>query len=231
MPEGVFVCYRHGKNTKWYQELKDSSGKITRNYISKKERKLATKLAQKTYYSKLLSSKKSQYENVKRFLKYDKAPTAYQLLEEAADVDHLLDEVIYKKAWEKEAYQKSKKYPEALKIKTKKGELVRSKSEAFIADCLFELNISYRYECEIDVSGASIYPDFTILHPTSKKIFIWEHLGLMDDPSYVKISLGKIPLYMSASYMPGVNLLLTYESEEHPLDYALVREMIQFYFL
>ena len=45
MPEGLFVCYKYKNNTKWYQELKDSSGKVTRKYIPKAEKALAKKLA------------------------------------------------------------------------------------------------------------------------------------------------------------------------------------------
>ena len=230
MPEGLFVCYKYKNNTKWYQELKNSSGKVTRKYIPKAEKALAKKLAQKTYYTKLLSAKKLQYKNVQRYLEHDKAPSAYKLLDEAAKMDDLLDEIVYKRAWEKAEYPRNEDHKEKLLFKTKKGDMVRSKTEAYIADTLFELSIPYRYECPIVFDGITLHPDFTILHPTKGITYIWEHLGLMDKPSYVQNSLGKIPLYISQGYMPGYNLLFSYESNKYPIDYALIREMVQFYF-
>ena len=66
---------------------------------------------------------------------------------------------------------------------------VRSKSEAFIASSLSDKGIPFRYECAAKIAGTVIYPDFTIRHPLSGKLCLWEHFGLIDRPlsfSYVK---------------------------------------------
>ena len=61
---------------------------------------------------------------------------------------------------------------------TAKGHSVRSKSELLIADALFYHGIRYEYEKELILSGRTIYPDFTIRHPQTGKIFYWEHLEI-----------------------------------------------------
>jgi hypothetical protein len=46
--------------------------------------------------------------------------------------------------------------------RTRKGELVRSKSEVIVADRLADLNVNYAYEKELVIDGVSKFPDFTI---------------------------------------------------------------------
>lgn len=47
-----------------------------------------------------------------------------------------------------------------IKTQTKKGEIVRSKAEARIANYLFDNNIEYEYEKSVVVDGRNIHPDF-----------------------------------------------------------------------
>ena len=76
--------------------------------------------------------------------------------------------------------------------------MVRSKSEAIIANILHnnKLNILYKYErpLKIIVDGKEkiIYPDFTIFNVHSGKITYWEHAGRMDDPYYANEFVKKI---------------------------------------
>ncbi len=50
------------------------------------------------------------------------------------------------------------------------AEKVRSKSEAFIADTLYEFGIPYRYEYLVRmVNGELRYPDFTLLKVRTEK--------------------------------------------------------------
>ena len=57
----------------------------------------------------------------------------------------------------------------------------------------------------------------------------WEHLGMMDDPSYVEKSLQKITLYEQNGIFPGENLILTYETRKNPMNQKIIRLMIQRY--
>ena len=63
-----------------------------------------------------------------------------------------------------EKYETNRKHPEKLIHVTKSGCVVRPKSEAMIADALFEYDIPFRYECELSIGEVNLYPDFTIMN-------------------------------------------------------------------
>lgn len=68
--------------------------------------------------------------------------------------------------------------------RTKRGELVRSKSEVIIADLLHELNVTYDYEVPFTGDdGRTVRPDFTITTDIGTTV-LWEHLGMLGDPRY-----------------------------------------------
>ena len=70
--------------------------------------------------------------------------------------------------------------------RTKRGDLVRSKSEVIIANELLAQGIDrYEYEAPVKLSnGQTRYPDFTIVDDDTGETFYWEHLGLLHDPDY-----------------------------------------------
>ena len=68
--------------------------------------------------------------------------------------------------------------------RTRRGELVRSKSEVIVADRLADLNVDYVYEKELTINGVSKFPDFTIEDAESGTTFYWEHCGMLHDPDY-----------------------------------------------
>ena len=64
-----------------------------------------------------------------------------------------------------------------------------------------------------------IYPDFTIRDPSSGKTYYWEHFGMMDQPSYAARTFSKLQLYTSFQIIPSIQLITTYETQEHPLEH------------
>jgi len=74
---------------------------------------------------------------------------------------------------------------EALIHRTRKGIAVRSKSEVVVADILDALGISYAYEQPLysrsDPKDFRL-PDFTVSFEGD--VFYWEHLGMLNVPSY-----------------------------------------------
>ena len=230
-PEGLLLCYKEAGYHKWYLETVDASGTRKRKYLPKTQIELAKKLALKTYYSHKLVEEKAELNCINQFLKRSKPSKSNKFLQESSGYYSLLKDSLNLNHWENDVYDKSSDHPEALIIKTRKGDMVRSKSEAFIADSLYELGIEYRYECAFHVDDIVLYPDFTIIHPKTRQLFIWEHFGLMDSPSYVNKSLRKIPLFLSKSFMPGQNLIITYESQAMPLSFSHVKDMILLYFM
>ena len=128
-------------------------------------------------------------------------------------------------------YQQNKKYPEQLCHKTISGNLVRSKSEALIDMCLCNHNIPFRYECALELGEATYFPDFTILHPKTEKLYFWEHFGRMDDPNYCKAAFSKMQTYALHGIVPSVNFITTYETRENPLNAETVENWIAHCFL
>ena len=229
-PIGNISCYKRKNHTKWYLESYDENGKRKREYLPKSEEKLASKLALKKYYEHAVSEKKAELKCIDFYIKHTKPSFSESLKSPSSGYYELLEKPLHLSNWENIAYEKSDSHPEALLVKTRKNELVRSKSEAFIADTLYEMGIQYRYECALHIDDIVIHPDFTIIHPKTNEIYLWEHLGLMDKPSYVTNSLGKIPLYLSQNFMPGNNLIFTYESKAMPLNFEQTRELAMLYF-
>ena len=123
-------------------------------------------------------------------------------------------------------------YPGSIaSFRTQKGEMVRSKSELYIADALFQNNIPYHYEMRKTVGNQIVYPDFTVMNPRSGRIYIWEHFGRMGDPKYSADTISKINRYTMNGFVHGKNLLMTFESESIPLNPDVVRAIIKRYLL
>ncbi len=76
-------------------------------------------------------------------------------------------------------------YPKALIHRTSTGIPVLSKSEVIVADTLTRLGLSYRYEEPLRSPSNSLdfrLPDFTV--GFEGDIYFWEHLGMLNLPSY-----------------------------------------------
>ena len=139
-----------------------------------------------------------------------------------------LDEELEK--WVSEAYETLEEFSEDLNVQTITGEYVRSKSESMIYSMLIQKGIPFRYECKMELGGRDIYPDFTIRHPASGKVFVWEHFGLSDDYEYQSTIFTKLSKYLRNDYVPGCNLIITFESKNHPLSQNLIHDVIVQYF-
>lgn len=107
---------------------------------------------------------------------------------------------------------------------------MRSKSEKILADKLYAMNIPYVYEIPLYLRGyGDVRPDFMVLNKRTRKEYYWEHLGMMDDREYCEKTIRKIECYEKNGIFPGKNLLLTYETEMHPLNGRVVEEIIREY--
>ena len=230
MPKGEIQCVQDGEFQRWY--LKESGKRI---YISKKKRTLAEKLAEKKYLSTLLKSLKQEKIAIEFYLRHHKANQAEQFLKQTSPYYQLLlpffnlSNENYKK-WKNEEYERNLKYPEQLIYKASSGNCVRSKSEMMIDMFLHINKIPFRYECALQFGELVIYPDFTVKHPETGETYYWEHFGMMDDPNYCKNTFMKLQIYTSNGIIPTVNLIMTFETKEHPLSTDIIEEIIEYYF-
>lgn len=87
---------------------------------------------------------------------------------------------------------------ERLIHKTRRGDLVRSKSEVIIADILDEFEragrLRYSYEKPFQATDGSYrLPDFTV--ETDEGTFLWEHCGMLGLPEYARRWSEKLTWY------------------------------------
>ena len=114
-------------------------------------------------------------------------------------------------------------------VMTARGDRVRSKSEALIANLLFSNDQLYLYEkpLYLDKKLYAVFPDFTILRLRDMKELYWEHFGMMDDPDYLNAAIKKISDYIANGIIPGRDLICTFESSRVPLSSEDVEILIR----
>ncbi len=233
LPSGKIICTRNGNRYKWYQ----SDGHIP-TYIPKKNRSLAEQLALKKYLTEQLKYLTHEKNAIELYLRYHDSNinTAEKMLTDQSEYQKLLSPYFQPTSqklhdWMTSPYESNSKHPEQLIHKTSSGNFVRSKSEALIDMVLHTNRIPFRYECALHLSESTIYPDFTVRHPQTGKIYYWEHFGLMDDPTYCKNMCSKLQLYTSHGIIPNIQLITTYETKDNPLSFETIENTIQKYFL
>ena len=86
---------------------------------------------------------------------------------------------------------------------TRNGLAVRSKSEVVIADLLHSKGIEFTYEQPLRFDdGSWRSPDFTIEDDTTGRTFYWEHLGMLQRPSYLRRWKQKLEWYREHEVLP-----------------------------
>ncbi len=227
LPEGSLIMHRCGKSIQWYLQKRDENGQFKRSYLKRESRDLAERLARKTFLRRMLSDKQNESKCLDHYISHRHPVDYSQLLR----LDSPYRDLLADTSWDYERYDKSTEHPEHLIIPTKKGNLVRSKSEALIANALYDLNIPYRYEAILETKAFPMYPDFTIMSPKTGKIIYWEHFGKIDDSEYRGKMFRKLAAYTGSGYVPGTDLIMTFEDKMHPLTIDEVQNMIQHYLL
>lgn len=236
-PRGNLAIYKSRNRIRWYDVLKDAGGKtVKRTEIPHTNRSYAEKLAVKAYYNARLETiekKLALYENIHSLMDNGHDPVRELLTDkEFADLirPYYKSEEEKYKEWAEEEYVRNMKHPEHLTVNSPHGWL-RSKSEYIIFQELDKYGLSARYECQLLLAGIEIFPDFLIRHPVTGEIIIWEHLGLIDNQNYRDDFKKKLDTYASAGFFLGVNLIITTETDGHPLDVEYVDMLIEYYFL
>lgn len=136
------------------------------------------------------------------------------------------------KQWKSTPYTGKEFKEGTIEIYTKKGERVRSKSEKILADMFFDMGVEYKYECPLQLNGYGlVYPDFTFLSKKTNKEIYWEHDGRMDEAEYAEKAIRKIDQYTKNGIIPGVRLILTYETSHYALNMSVAKNLICNYLL
>jgi len=117
--------------------------------------------------------------------------------------------------------------PEGRIHRTSDGIYVRSKSELSIYEYFKAHGIIFIYEKPVQMGDHVRYPDFTLIRKSDGKIFLWEHLGSMSDPSYFKTNIDKIYEYMVNGYLPFRDIIFTYDDEDGAIDLMEVDRILR----
>lgn len=197
-------------------------------YIPKKETSLIKALAQKNYDRALATRNTFELKILKKLIAFNERhpvsalfsrmkPARKQLVESAT-----MSGAAYAEQWKSVRYKhKGFKKGDPV-LKSPGGIRMRSKSELLIAGLLDEAGIAFRYEypLDIEVDGQIIlyHPDFYCLEPETRREFVWEHFGLMDDSSYRKHAEEKMMIYAFSGAFTEKNLIMTFEEKDLPFN-------------
>lgn len=132
-------------------------------------------------------------------------------------------------SWSKAKYKKNS-YPIEKPSFTSFGLVVRSKSEALIAELLHAVGIPFRYEEEVilyDKNGKTqiVYPDFSFLTPAREKIY-WEHLGMWTKEAYAEKNRNRLQLYYENGIVVSNNLIITMDNPGGGVDASSINRII-----
>lgn len=231
-PPGFIKVLKRGNNFSYYykENWKDEKWKC----IKKSEKRLIKPLMQKSYDRLLLKAARSELKKLELIRKanaldsvddvYHKLPAAFKdLISPAPDTR----ESVFRQ-WKTQKFIPKPVSNSLSDIQSKLGERMRSKSEVIIADMLTDHNIPYIYEKPLNLKGyGTIYPDFTLYDVINNYEIYWEHMGLLDDPEYRSHAFAKIATYEKNGLLSGNRLIITFESEEHPLNMEVIKMQVE----
>ena len=242
--EGTLVTRVQRGRTRLYRAL---DSKKTR-YLSASDTKQLEDLATKSYLQKLDKAAQLEKEQIDRCIRilegkdpkgrdpadvdqvYNRLP---DYIRAHAHPDELTDEG-YAEKWRKGKFKDNWGLTKS-NLETARGEKVRSKSEWIITSMLDQAGVPYRYEEKVAVNPEFLqffHTDFTVLNKRTRRVFYWEHFGMMDDQNYVENTfVPKMYDYYSNGFLPGENMIMTFETRRHPLNTAHVKKLIEHYLL
>jgi len=225
------------RKTYGYVLAKRENGKHVRVYIKKADEGIARKIAQRDY---ALTMRRRAESEIEKLIEYEKAygevciDNVYENLHPGRKLlvkPYAISDDEYAKIWQNVENPQENTIPKVNEFLTERGEIVRSKSEKLIADKLFLLNIPYRYEYAIKVGDKLMYPDFIVLNPTTRKEYVWEHLGMMDNEEYLEKNMAKLRIYERNGYVLGKNLICTFETSSVPISIQAINGIVEQFFM
>ena len=236
-PNGMIHIVHTKKRVSFYlrMDAPDKSGR----YLPQSDASLIRRYVQKAYDTKIFDLVGKEITSLRRFLK-SSGPISDQIRRRYSDQPEKVREYLvpidltdedYARTWMGQPYTGKAVSPETPCYETERKERVRSKSELNIANALARHNIPYKYECPLVMhDGRTVYPDFTVLDIRNRKVFYWEHRGMMDDPEYADRSVSRIKAYLRNGIVIGKDLIITEETSSSPLGTNEIEVVIRRFF-
>ena len=205
-------------------------------YIRKKDIALAERIAQRDYDRLVLDLSKKELkllEQYRTFSAENRIEDIYSSCTETRKklvVPVAIPDNEYINAWKSVTYDCFEINDDTISYYSNNGIRVRSKSEALIANMLEHYNVPYRYEYPLEINGVGVIrPDFLCLNVKSRKEIVWEHFGMMDNIAYANKNVRKINIFEQYGYMPGDNLIMTFETSQFSIDTENIKNKIEMY--
>ena len=202
-----------------------------REYLAKDKCELVRQLAQKEYDAKQLQEAERLLAKLGRFTDqtltfrecYGSLRPERQALVEP---DFLPDDMV-RELWDNFQYESlgfSANYPEYYLTNDQR---VRSLAERKIGNRLLERDVLFLYEFPLRMQdGGLVYPDFTCLNLRTRKIYRWEHLGRLDEHSYLEKNLHKLERYRQSGFQLCVDLIVSQDTGGNPLSEREIDRLI-----
>ena len=235
--KGTLRMRQQKGHTRFFYLPPASDDPVKEIYLSRtKDKKLLISLCSKVYYEELIFRLQEELRVLKTFLNgFDpnRKHQAIRILPEDAQLfvkPLIKTKEEYCKEWEQAPFTKNPHPFDHEPLRTKKGELVRSRAECIIANALYDLHIPYRYECILFLDdGSAVFPDFTILHPQTLEIYYLEFFGKMDDYGYAADNFNKIRRYANSEIFP--HLIMIFDHREAPFNTDMLLSVLKNTFL
>lgn len=233
-PEGTLRAVRKSGYSQYYwrTDPKDTNGL----YLTKKRRNIAQQLAQKEYDIKILSSAKKELAALDDYIMTKHSSDVLDVYakinpaKKGLVVPIMSEDNDFVKAWRAEDYRPFVIDDALPEFCSDSGIRVRSKSELMIANMLEKSGVPYRYEYPLKLRGlGDVRPDFLCLNIRTRKEFIWEHFGMMDNIAYANKNVVKIRAYESNGYYAGVNMIMTFETSQNAIGSSSISALISEY--
>lgn len=229
-PAGKLMQENRGGKLLLFHSVICEDGKRTRKLLNKKPEVLNS-LLRKEYLSLEIAAieKNIRYcqmmiDNFQSMMPDDifkKIPTKFKHFQISSFL-----EPQKKDTWADQPYEKSTYKSEAKIHTTSRGLSVRSKSELLIAEMLYTYDIPFRYEEVMHLGKYPISTDFTLRNKRTRKLYYWEHCGMVQDEKYMAHHKWKLSLYESVGIVPWKNLIITYDGLDGTLNLASIESEI-----
>ena len=202
-----------------------------REYLAKDKCELVRQLAQKEYDAKQLQEAERLLAKLGRFtdqtLTFQECYGSLRPERQAlVEPDFLPDDMV-RELWDNIQYESlgfSANYPEYYLTNDQR---VRSLAERKIGNRLLERDILFLYEFPLRMQdGGLVYPDFTCLNLRTRTLYRWEHLGRLDEHSYIEKNLRKLERYRQSGFQLCVDLIASQDTGGNPLSEREIDRLI-----
>lgn len=243
-PEGLLKV--HELNGHFYYEYISHASPGTSRYLScsvPADYALAQAIAQRDYDRKVEKMCHDELRVLRRTERFYQKGTAEDIASSlhpgrrALITPIWLTDEEYAADWQARHPSSDRIPDDAVWFPTERGERVRSKTEMFIGNKLHELGVPYSYEYPIElvdhITGVpyTAHPDFLVLNTRTRKVYLWEHLGDMDNPQYVNKNLNRLIDYEEAGFIPYRDIILSFETKLIPYDPIKAERLIRRFFM